>query len=525
MKIGDWLVAGVLVCAGAAPARGGEDFSQRYPATKTFSEQGLSWTTTENDVWKLSAFEFHQGKDFQVECGKCQVAFGVHETNVLWAVVFPEKPAEVRAKDHPELEGAASICLRFGPSEVGRIFPKKSIAGPGDSWLRARADRIFRHKLGWKWHTPSGNPTIVPAGFVIVDLDTEKGERRFFGVDSNAGSVEYVAEFEAKPVPPLTPIDRRAAQDAFEEVWKAFDREYAMFGLVPDLDWEAQRKAYQKNAAAATTAFDCAAVIADMVAHLEDLHVWVKAGEDWLPGYTRERPLNGSFAAVKSLIGEPKQEGKELTWARTQDGIGYLNVHGLSDAALTSEADRVLDALADTWAMIVDLRYNGGGDELLGGTIAARFLDEERVYSKNRYRSGSEHDNLGEILDRKLAPRGPWRYEGQTIALIGQKTLSSAESMALMLAQCPQVTTMGDRTGGSSGNPRRIELACGITVNLPRWIDMDPEGKTIEHVGVPPDVPIATKPEDFTDTRDPVLEAALEKLRKTPKSERRPGRS
>ncbi|MHC4578995.1 MAG: hypothetical protein ACYTED_16495, partial [Planctomycetota bacterium] len=84
----------------------------------------------------------------------------------------------------------------------------------------------------------------------------------------------------------------------------------------------------------------------------------------------------------------------------------------------------------------------------------------------------------------------------------------------LMFAQCPQVTTMGDWTGGSSANPRRLELKCGITVNLPRWLDMDPEGHPIEHVGVKPDKLIKAKPEDFTAERDPVLKAALRYLRK-----------
>ena len=64
--------------------------------------------------------------------------------------------------------------------------------------------------------------------------------------------------------------------------------------------------------------------------------------------------------------------------------------------------------------------------------------------------------------------------------------MSSAESFALMLAQCKQATTMGDRTAGSSANPRQIELPGKIVVNLPRWIDLDPDGKPIDTAGVAP---------------------------------------
>jgi len=90
------------------------------------------------------------------------------------------------------------------------------------------------------------------------------------------------------------------------------------------------------------------------------------------------------------------------------------------------------------------------------------------------------------------------------------------------LAQCPQVTTLGDRTAGSSGNPTSVEAGAGIVVNLPRWIDMDPQGKPIDAVGVPPRVKIEAKPEDFRGDRDPVLTAALENLRGRPKAEATP---
>jgi C-terminal processing protease CtpA/Prc len=82
---------------------------------------------------------------------------------------------------------------------------------------------------------------------------------------------------------------------------------------------------------------------------------------------------------------------------------------------------------------------------------------------------------------------------------------------------------MGDRTAGSSGNPRLLNLPGRITVRMPRWIDMDPEGNPIEHVGVAPDVPVETKWGDFG-SADPVLEAALSKLREIPEKERKPGK-
>lgn len=518
-----WSAAAVVALAVAARP-GGEDFGKRYPATLAHTEEGLGWECGSEDVWRLQSFELHQGSKLELACKKAVVAIGHHDTNALWAVVFPDKPIDIESELPGDREKADALVLRFAPADVERLFPSKTVAGPGPAWLRARADRLFRRKLGWKWSSQAGNSMVVPGGVVIADLDTREGKRRFYCVDRNAGSVEYVAEFESKPLPPLAPIAKKDALEAFDAVWDAFDREYAGFVLLPKLDWDAVRKELRPAAGEVDTVFDAAAVIADMTARLEDLHVWVRAGEDWLPGYQRNRPLNASWEATKRLVGELREAGKDLAYGRTSDGIGYLNVLGLDEHELPDAVDRALEELADTWAMVVDLRFDGGGQEDLAQRIAGRFLDEERVYSKNRYRSGSKRDALGPLLERRASPRGPWRYESPVVVLWGRKTMSSAESLALMLAQCPQVTTMGDRTAGSSGNPRRIELGCGIVVNQPRWLDMDPEEHPIEHVGVAPEVQLDFPPEAFTAEKDPVMAAALERLRAQPAPQRRPGR-
>src|SRR5262249_17305524 len=118
----------------------------------------------------------------------------------------------------------------------------------------------------------------------------------------------------------------------------------------------------------------------------------------------------------------------------------------------------------------------------------------------------------GPKLERKVAPAGAWRYERPVVVLQGRKTMSSAESFAAMMSVCPQVTTVGDATAGSSANPRRLELGHGIVANLPRWIDMGPGGKPIDEVGLAPKVRVEAKPKEFTAEHDPVLEKALDLL-------------
>lgn len=509
-----------IVAALAVIARA-EDLTKKYKATLDFSDAGIQreWTCEAGDVWSLASFEFERGSQLALKCGKATVVFGVHAGNPVWAAVLPVEPGTIDSNVAGKGEHFTSIWMRFNPALLGDLFPAKTVTGQGDERSTLWALRLHANKINSGWQADNF-PVIPKRDSIVLDCETREGPRRYFMVDS--GTVTWEPAFEKRTLPALAPIDSKVAVDAFDAAWKAFDEEYAKFTLRPELDWAEIKAHYRPWAQQAKTTFEAGATVGVMLAKLRDLHVWVKAGDEFMPGYNRPRAVNGSWKAASSLIGPMTDTKHDLLWSKTSDGIGYVNVHELGDAELTNVFDSALDALGGTWGMIVDLRYNGGGDELLGASIASRFVDKKRVYAKSCYRSGAKHDQLGPQLPREFEPRGPWRFTGPVVALWGQRTMSSAESLAMMLAVCPQVTTIGDRTAGSSANPRKLELPGGIVANLPRWNDLDPKGNPIEDVGFAPQVKIDVTRDQLTDTRDPVLEAALEHLRKTPKAKRKP---
>jgi hypothetical protein len=506
----------------AVTATAGTDLAKRYKAKLDWEEDagGRNWTCGPEDVWRLSGFRY-RFRELRLEVGPGCVVFGVHGTSVVWAALIPDEPGRVRSADLGE-EPVASVWMRFNPALVGKLFPKKTVLehGPLEALLQGR--RIYQHKISSGWQAE--NTPVVPWKHSLVfDVDTGTGTRRYFSVDTKKKKVEYVSAFagRAVPPPPPEPITPAEAQEAFDGAWQAFDEHYAMFGLRPEVDWDALRKVYRPLAERAQTAYEAAGAIALLASHLRDLHVYVKAGETYLPGYHRCRLLNANFDTTKSLVGGLAHQDDDLAWGRTRDGLGYLAVFRLTAPDLAARFDRALETLGDTWGLVLDLRFNGGGGEDLALQLAGRFLDRECVYSLNRYRSGPKRDQLGPKLKRKCAPRGPWRYRGPVAVLIGQKTMSSAESFALMLSQGPQVTTVGDRTAGSSANPRRFDLPGGIVVNVPRWLDLDPKERPLDERGVQPEVHVETRLSAFRQG-DPVMEAALKRLRKTSKGKRRP---
>jgi hypothetical protein len=454
--------------------------------------------------------------------------FGHHDTNVLWSVIVPREPGKATSKDGGE-EKVTSVWFRFHPAVVGDLFPSKTVRGHGDPSALAWARRVYGARIN-DWCQAESSPVIPTRNFQQLTIDTPSGGARFFIIDTKTKIVTtFVSSFTKTAVPPVprTPITKEDALKAFDGAWAEFDRTYAKFALRPEVDWDKLKDKWRPVAEKAATNWDAAVAIAGLVTPLRDLHVHVWVGDDAVPTYFRSRSYNGNWQATQALLGgKVNDTGQDLIWARTKDDIGYVDVLALEKRGVVAAFDQALESLATTWGLVIDLRGNGGGGEDLALEMAGRIVDEQRVYSVDSFRKegSSSRLDLGPKLERRCAPRGPWRYSSPVVVLTGEKTMSSAESFALMLAVCPHVTSLGDRTCGSSGAPKRVDLPGGIAVNVPTWNDMAPDGTPIEDNGVQPEVPVKGGPNAF-DSKDPVMEAALALLRKTPSNARHAGRA
>jgi hypothetical protein len=481
-----------------------------------------AWRSGPEDVWSLSGVELAPVEGFSLGCGAASLVVGHDGGAALWAVVLPEAPGRLHCEGPGDGEAVRSVFLRLHPSRLGELFPPETVLGRGPALASLDGRRIFGRKVGGSWQN-GGRPVVPPESTLVLDLETEVA-RRFHMLDLETGEDRYEAYFERFPVPAPTPLEPAQAAANFDLVWSAFDENYPGFVGLPGLDWGAARDRWRPLAERADSAERLAGVLAELLEDLGDLHAWVAVGEEFTPMERPVRHLNGSFRALGGRVGSLKDAGCGLVWGRTGDGIGYAAVNGLTDARLPGAFDEALEALSGTWGLVVDLRYNGGGDELLGRRVAGRFLEEPVTYSSHRNRSGSGHDELGPLHERVCEPRGPWRYEGELVVLWGPWTMSSAESLGAMLSLAPGAVTMGAPTAGSSGNPTVLELRGGLRVSLPRWLDLGPNGQPLERRGLAPRVPVEAEPGAFTATADPVLDAALARLRRTPEAEREPGR-
>ena len=371
---------------------------------------------------------------------------------------------------------------------------------------------IANAKMRSSWQ--AGGQALIPAPKdMAVDIDTTGGLRRFFTVDTQAATADYVAAFERRAVKQAPAITRALAEKAFDQLWEAFDREYAMFILRPEVDWARLREEYRPKALASKSTEQFAGVCAEMLKPLRDLHVWLTMAGNQVPVFDRERAANSNPVAHRRILGNLNSSGP-LQWAMVGDKIGFIAIYGWNGDGLVAQFDQVLEKMRNTAGLIVDARLNGGGSEDLAGEVAGRFHDQEFVYGASQYRNGASHTNLTQRYERKVKPRGPWRYEHPVVLLIGQKCMSSSESFVAMMSGAPQVTIMGDRTCGSSGNPKIIQLPLEMTVSVPRWIDYLPDGTPLDEKGFQPAERFRPEHGAFAGERDDLLSAALDRLKK-----------
>ncbi len=454
-----------------------------YPTTlthgRTDPSKARAWKFTKSDVYLISEFNLKIKDDLQVRVGPADLGIGHCSDGAVWAVIIPRKPCFLKSSAAKVKEKIDHLWLRFHPAEINKLFPPGTVAPKGNKNLWAQILKIANHKIRSSWH--AGGKAMIPGRKdLTVDADTEKGLRRFFVVDQQAQKARYVAAFKNRIVPVAKPFSKKLASDSFDRLWKEYDRNYAMFIIRPEVDWDALRKKYRPKALKCKTNYEFALVCAEMLAKLRDLHVWVQVDGKSVPVFNRPRIRNSNPSAHKAIIGNLQNAGKKIRWGKTNEKVGFVVVNSWSGGdELVDKFDGILEHMRDTRGLIVDVRLNGGGSEPLARKVAARFADKETVYAYSQYRNGAKHTDLTGKKPRKIAPRGPWRYDRPVIVLMGQKCMSSNESFISMMGQFPQVTTMGDHTCGSSGNPKFVTLPMGEKINLPVWIDLLPDGKPL----------------------------------------------
>jgi hypothetical protein len=171
---------------------------------------------------------------------------------------------------------------------------------------------------------------------------------------------------------------------------------------------------------------------------------------------------------------------------RMRGNVGYLDLRRFAHPEGAGEtAAAAMAFLANTEAMIIDLRENGGGYGEMVNLLTTYFLTGEPVHLRDVYDRGEQSHLQAWTLPYVPGPR----YTAPLFILVGPKTFSAAESFAYGLKNLKRAKIVGERTRGGAHptSMRQINEHFAVFVPHARVVDVATKGDW-EGTGVAPDM-------------------------------------
>ena len=327
---------------------------------------------------------------------------------------------------------------------------------------------------------------------------------------------------------PAKPLENASSVDIFETVWHTLDAGYGLFGA-RSVDWNALHQQYLPRACLARNEAELINLLASMLAHLHDKHIWL-IGSQWAWNCRMESPcllsdvdhvrqawkapLSRTLIAERYLHGRAVRFTRDMSGGRLNPNVGYLQITAFPDEAeqVGAAIDKALDTLGWPQAMVVDVRDNQGGSDRGVKAIADRFTDCRRLFMTSCIRSGPAWHQVTEPVEWWLEPGGPRQFLGPVVLLVNRDTFSAGETFTLAMRVLPHVTIAGETTAGVFSDTADVLLPNGwqLTYSIGVW--RDAQGILWEGQGVPPHVAITASAADLARGCDEALDWAIERL-------------
>jgi hypothetical protein len=313
-----------------------------------------------------------------------------------------------------------------------------------------------------------------------------------------------------------SPVLSNAA--AWQRVWEDFQNQYSYFDY-KEINWNAVFEEH-KNGFEGLTPDAFAEKLNTVLQVLHDRHVSVRKPDGTLIGYQTPYVVNAPSRPYSAYATNARYESVNganvIGHALIASNIAHIIITTLDTATFAAITDQDIERLFVTYreaaGMILDLRYNSGGNENNALRFASRLIDAPRTYGHYRFRvTNSVPYQFGPLTAKTLNPNAGTRFRGPIVGLIGKHCMSSAEWFAQMIKVCPNAILVGETTRGSSGNPVSIALpGLNLSYTISRWIGYTDEQIPFEDKGITPAIQISAA-ESFDDAigRDYVLERAI----------------
>lgn len=220
----------------------------------------------------------------------------------------------------------------------------------------------------------------------------------------------------------------------------------------------------------------------------------------------RERIQSAHDALIRDevLAGEWREGANgKLTWGWLRPGLAYVRMPVLVGwteerfatigpyvPIIQGELEQLVKDIGGAAAVVLDIRGNRGGNDVLMQATAAYFLSAPASYRWRRPMPegwSDWHEVRVEPSENALSV--------PIYLLVDRNTVSSGELLALLLGQNAGVKTIGETTRGALSSVRFMQLPGGGIVGMPYQQIALADGTSPEGAGINPDIAVASFPE------------------------------
>lgn len=287
------------------------------------------------------------------------------------------------------------------------------------------------------------------------------------------------------------PKDRPVSKQQWTQVIDAILRQLNESYVFPEVASQMEKSIRARMQRGEYDRIDNGSVLAQtLTAHLaeiaKDKHLSVGFSYDPIPIIPEQKEPSPEERERFRRIASSANFGFEKL-ERLNGNIGYMELDGFVTAELGAEtAIAAMQFLANTDALIIDLRYNGGGVPGTAQLIISYFFNETPVHYHSIY---WRQDNRTEQF--WTLPYVPGRrYVGKPLyILMGKRTLSAPESFAYSLQAQKRATIVGEVSAGGANPGRLFRIDEHFQVFVPTGRAINPvTGTNWEGTGVKPDI-------------------------------------
>lgn len=206
-------------------------------------------------------------------------------------------------------------------------------------------------------------------------------------------------------------------------------------------------------------------------------------------------------------------------WKMLPGKIVVVTLNSFESNEVASRFKEEFPKFQSASAMILDLRWNGGGSSSVGYEILRRLIDKPVKTSRQVMRKYNPTARARGTLiawedlpASELSPVQELHFDGPAVVLTSAATFSAAEDFLVAWKNSSRGKIIGMASGGSTGQPLFFQLPGGGKGRVCTKRDTFPDGREWVGIGIVPDIEVHPTVRDIQAGKDTVLQRAVEFL-------------